>query len=73
MAESVKFKDGRYLDAGDIYDINRKQTRHKNQKSNRDFYIAQAFNYLATICNLETPIEKTSEQTLRVIYTITDV
>ena len=45
----------------------------KIKRGSRSFYIAQAFNYLATICNLETPIEKTSEQTLRVIYTITDV
>lgn len=29
MAESVKFKDGRYLDANDVYDFERKETQAK--------------------------------------------
>lgn len=41
--------------------------------SNRDMCVFQAYNYLGTICNLKTPIEKTADQTLRVTYTLTDL
>lgn len=36
-------------------------------------YVGIHRNYLGTICNLKTPIEKTADQTLRVTYTITDI
>mgnify|MGYP004454013147 CR=1 FL=1 len=36
-------------------------------------YVGMSKNYLGTICNLKTPIEKTADQTLRVTYTLTDV
>lgn len=36
-------------------------------------YVGMHRNYLGTICNLKTPIEKTANQTLRVTYTLTDV
>lgn len=36
-------------------------------------YVGIHRNYLGTICNLKTPIEKTADQTLRVTYTLTDI
>lgn len=36
-------------------------------------YVGIPRNYLGTICNLKTPIEKTVDQTLRVTYTLTDI
>lgn len=41
--------------------------------NNGNMYVYQAYNYLGTICNLKTPIEKTADQTLRVTYTLTDI
>lgn len=41
--------------------------------NNRYMCVYQAYNYLGTICNLKTPIEKTADQTLRVTYTLTDI
>ena len=38
-----------------------------------DIYVGMHKNYLGTICNLKTPIEKTADRTLRVTYTLTDI
>lgn len=45
MAESVKFKNDRYLDAGDIYDINRKQTQEEINKTVHPWSSAQTYEY----------------------------
>lgn len=45
-------------------------TYHAN---NNALYVGMHRNYLGTICNLKTPIEKTADQTLRVTYTLTDI
>ena len=45
MAESVKFKNDRYLDAGDIYDINRKQTQEEINKTVHPWSSTQTYEY----------------------------
>lgn len=36
-------------------------------------YLSYMKNYLGTICNLSSPIVKTSAQSMKVTYTLTDV
>lgn len=49
------------------------ETKVVNQDNLITNYVGMHRNYIGTICNLKTPIEKTADQTLRVTYTLTDV
>lgn len=44
-----------------------------NYYDNRRVYISYALDYLGTINNLPSPIEKNASQTMKVTYTLTDV
>lgn len=43
-----------------------------NSNSYREYY-SFATNYLGTICNLDSPVVKTSAQSMKITYTLTDV
>ena len=64
MAESVKFKDGRYLDANDIYDFEQKKTQ-KELNSNILKDMVDASKHVQVI-NSNLP-EKSLEENLEAI------
>lgn len=45
----------------------------RSEYSESSTYFAYATNYLGTICNLSSPVVKTSEQSMKITYTLTDI
>ncbi len=56
------------------YDYISHETEHleRFQMSSNTMYYSFACNYLGTICNLSSPVVKTSAQSMKVTYTLTD-
>lgn len=79
------YPDGKYCcreestgSSSDLYDYISYETdqlkRIMSCTSNGNYmYLALASNYLGTICNLSSPVIKTSAQSMKITYTLTDV